>query len=375
MLTIAYLSILFLYSLATGLLYYWWRQIETPGVEEPQSSLFLSVIVVIRNEEANIQNLLADLEKQQYAPSGFEVIVVDDHSTDASFSLVEQVAEKSHLSIRLFRLEDAAGKKAGLSLGVHQAKGEVVLVTDGDCRLPSGWLQSYGRSFANADVRFVSGPVTFCESKNFFAQLQTIEFASLVGTGAAFLKAGFPGMCNAANMAFRKNAYLEAEHSRTDFHIPSGDDEFLLQAIYNKYPRQVYFLKSREAVVQTIPQPDWKAFVQQRKRWAGKWRLHRKPAVAATALSLFLFYTAWIGLLLNLLLSGQWFLFFGGVLLKFSIELLFLQAVMGLMGKKIPWLALIFLQLVYPFYVLYFGVAVNFGSFSWKGRTYKYASV
>ena len=375
MLTVAYIALLLLHSLAIGLLYGWWRKIKSPAAREtlPESPL-MSVVVVIRNEEASIQALLNDLQ-QQLPARKFEIIVVDDHSTDASCSIVERASINSPVAVRLLRLEEETGKKAGLKMGVHQAKGEVVVVTDGDCRVPAGWLQSYAGYFGGSEAQFISGPVTFLQSRSLFSKLQTIEFASLVGSGAALLQAGFPGMCNAANMAFRKNAYLKAEAARTDFHIPSGDDEFLLQAVYKKYPQQVFFLKSREAVVETNAQESWEGFVQQRKRWAGKWRLHRKPAVAFTALSLFLFYAVWLGLQLILLLKGEWLLFFGGALLKFGLELLFLQAILGQMGKKVPLLPFILLQLIYPFYVLYFGVAVNFGSFSWKGRTYKYASV
>lgn len=338
-------------------------------------NFLLSVVVVIRNEEANIQALLNDLQRQQFPARQFEIIVVDDHSTDASCTIVEKALVNSTVAVRLLRLEKETGKKAGLKLGVHRARGGVVVVTDGDCRVPAGWLQVFASCFNGSEAKFVSGPVTFLQGRSLFSKLQTIEFASLVGSGAALLQAGFPGMCNAANMAFRKGAYLEVEAVRTDFQIPSGDDEFLLQAIYKKYPQQVFFLKSRKAVVETKAQESWKAFAQQRKRWAGKWRLHRKPSVVFTALSLFLFYTVLLGLQLILWLKGEWFLFFGGALLKFGLELLFLQAVIGLFGKKIPWLPFLFLQLIYPFYVLYFGIAVNFGSFSWKGRTYKYASV
>lgn len=377
MLTFTYIALLLLYSFLLGLLFRWWRQIEMPkaaGGSETGTNLF-SIVVVIRNEEASIQPLLRDLQQQNFPANQYEIIVVDDHSTDASGAIVERVSAESTVAIRLLSLREQTGKKAGLQLGVQQAKGEIVVVTDGDCRVPEGWLKTYARFFGVEKSQFVSGPVTYLRSSNFFEKLQEIEFASLVGSGAALLQAGFPGMCNAANMAFHKKAFQEAALSRTDFHIPSGDDEFLLQAIYNKYPRQVHFLKSPEAVVRTRAQSSWSTFVQQRKRWAGKWKLHRKPAVAFTALFLFLFYAAWLGLQVTLLLEEKWFLFFGGALLKFGLEFLFLQDVSGLMGKRLPLLPFLFLQLLYPFYVLYFGVAVNFGSFSWKGRTYKYAGV
>lgn len=362
------------YAAAVLLLYYYWQSL-VPAVRPAAGAMkALSVVVVIRNEEDNIEALLLELDRQNYDKKYFEVIIVNDHSTDNSCSIVEKVRASTSLRLRLLHLGREQGKKAGLALGINRAEGEVIVVTDGDCHVPEQWLATVGASFEQHEAVFTAGPVSYFGEQSLFEKLQTIEFASLVGTGAALLHAGQPGMCNAANMAFSKKAYMAVGGYKGNSHIPSGDDEFLLQALYDYKPDKVFFLKSKDALVQTEAQASWGAFYQQRKRWAGKWRLHRRPSVALTAIGLFLFHASWLALSVAVCLQQPFAYFFAGALLKLGVEFLFLHTVLHSFGKKMAYVPFILLQLLYPLYVLFFGIAVNFGSFSWKGRTYKYAN-
>lgn len=376
------------YVLLLLLLCYYWKQLKNNNVlqgshhqkkEQQQQQqkqltcLPLTVIVVVRNEEKNIEALLGDLDRQSYPKSNFEVLVVNDHSTDGTVEKVIKVAREGALPLQLLQLQGAQGKKAGVEMGVKQARGSVVVVTDGDCRVGEDWLKTMALVFDIEQAVFVAGPVSYTPTKNLFEKLQLIEFASLVGTGAAMLQAGLPGMCNAANMAFSREAYLAVKGYSTNSHIPSGDDEFLLQALSMEYPGKVFYLKSREVLVETRAQPSWNEFYQQRKRWAGKWHLHRKPSVAISAIGVFLFHAAWLGLSLVLVVQQPFIYFFMGALVKLGAEFLFLHLVLKSFGKKLPLFPFMVLQVLYPFYALFFGIAVNFGSFTWKDRTYKYA--
>lgn len=362
-----------LYSLLLLWAWFRWSRMKAPaGPPLNSGELFLSVVVVVRNEEKNIGQLLTDLWGQRYPADSWELLLIDDHSHDGTIQLARKMAEESPVPVRLLQMKEGEGKKKGLQWAIRQVKGEAVVVTDGDCRVGPQWLESYARQFGQGSV-FISGPVTFRAEKSLFEKMQTIEFASLVGAGAVLLDAGKPGMCNAANMGFRVQAYQEAEASRSDYGIPSGDDEFLLQAIHHKHPGRLFFLKSREAVVHTYAQPGWSSFFQQRKRWAGKWRHHRQPAPVGTALLVFTFHVCWLALLACLAVQGCWEYFFAGAFVKFLAEYLFLYTVLHSFGKKTEWLPFVLLQLLHPAYVLFFGLAVNFGSFRWKGRTYNYA--
>src|ERR1700749_2491434 len=96
--------ILFLFVCYSSLIiYYWlaWKSIPdyVPAILE--STLKISVIVPARNEEKNIDNLLIALQDQTYPASLFEVIVVDDHSTDSTSDIVQQYS-----FVKLIQLKD-----------------------------------------------------------------------------------------------------------------------------------------------------------------------------------------------------------------------------------------------------------------------------
>lgn len=377
MLIFIFILISLIYLGGIGYLAWHWQRIKAPKNKNnlPGHEIMLSVVVVMRNEEGKIRELLGDLSRQDYKKNCFEVLVVDDHSEDGSCREVLDRAASLPYKLRLLRLGLQTGKKAGLALGVREAAGAVVVVTDGDCRVQAPWLSRIAEMWRKKDPVFVSGPVTLNGEEGLFEKLQTIEFASLVGAGAAMLQAGQPGMCNAANMAFSKGVFQQVQEAREDSHIPSGDDEFLLQAISKLYPDRMYFLKHREAVVHTRGQQSWADFYQQRKRWAGKWRLHRKPSILITAIAVFLLQAGWLISSALMMCYYPLFYFFAGVLLKFGAEFLFLRSVLRSMGKKMLLIPFLLLQLLYPFYVLFFGLAVNFGRFTWKGRTYNYSKL
>jgi cellulose synthase/poly-beta-1,6-N-acetylglucosamine synthase-like glycosyltransferase len=73
------------------ILYYWqgWSAIPIFKADQNVASIFISIIVPARNEEKNIANLLEALERQDYPGTSFEIIVVDDHSSDSTPEIVK----------------------------------------------------------------------------------------------------------------------------------------------------------------------------------------------------------------------------------------------------------------------------------------------
>jgi len=371
-----------MYCLLTLWLWYHWRRIRVFSPKENQRvHTSVSVIIPVRNEAANITQLLEDID-QQYWPDGklleasqLEVIVVDDHSEDQTEILVQNF-EAKHVSLKLLKLQLPEGfagshKKLALGQAIAQASGEVILTTDGDCRVRPQWVSSVLLFMQQQNAELVSGPVTFGREHNLFQQLQTIEFASLIGTGAACMQAGFPNMCNGANLAFRREAYCEVGGYEGSMHIPSGDDEFLLQKVFRRYPSRIAFIKNPQAIVQTTAQPDLISFYHQRKRWAGKWKLHKKASTALLALFIFGFHAL---LLITGLMALQGafpgLVFFSLILGKASVEFLLLRAVLRQMDKKLHVPNFMLLQLIYSAYAVFFGIVANFGSYKWKARRY-----
>ena len=336
----------------------------------PPAITSLTVIVPVRNEAANISALLDDLSQQTYR--NFEVIIADDASTDETTTLVQHYAQTATFPLRLLPLTDAgvaSPKKRAISQGVEQATGQLIVTTDGDCRVDPGWLATYAGFYEETHAKLMFGPVTFTTTGTVFDSLQTVEFASLIGSGACTLAWGKPTMCNGANLCYEKAVFAEVNGFVGFDHLASGDDEFLMHKIATMHPGSVRFLKSSASLVQTAPHRSWGAFYNQRKRWASKWRAYDSLMPSLLAVLVFCWnltpVVATLGWLLNNVDGNMALLVVG---LKLVPESLFLRQVLLFLQKRsaVPYIP--FTQVVYPFYVVFFGLVAQTKGYHWKGR-------
>lgn len=364
------------YAAMTLLLWQTWVRLPVfrPRLVEDMPLPGITVVIPVRNEAANLPHLLADLSRQDY--SDFEVIVADDSSTDATAALARAYAKTAPYHLTVLSLQDdptvASPKKRAITQSIAVAAGQLIVTTDGDCRVRPSWLGLLARFQAETGAKLVSGPVTFTTDHTVFGSLQTVEFASLIGAGAATLALGNPTMCNGANLCYVKSIFHEVGGFAGIDQVASGDDELLMHKIAAKFPGGVRFLKHPDAIVETDPHQSLGAFYQQRKRWAGKWRAY--SALFPTMLAVFVF-------LCNLTpvaaLAGGLLGYFPAnavlsiVVLKWIPEALFLGAVLLFLKKKaaLSWIPLT--QWLYPFYVVFFGLAAQRKGFVWKGRKLK----
>jgi poly-beta-1,6-N-acetyl-D-glucosamine synthase len=372
-------GIILAYSLLT--LLFWLRWLGMKPIAKPAGILpRVSVIVVVRNEEKNILHLLEDINRQSFPAKLLEVWLVDDHSTDRTAAIIASFRQQANYTLHLLTLADHIKtnlpegnyKKRGIELAVSQACGELIVCTDGDCRVGSKWLDSIAGLYLQEKPELISGPVTFYKEKHLFEKLQTIEFASLIGSGAALLSLGVPAMCNGANLAFTRKAFLEVGGYAHISGTATGDDVFLLQKIHKAFPGKALFLKEQQAIVQTSAQPKLSDFVQQRKRWASKWNVYTDWRVSALAVFIFAINFSVVVALL-LLLTGNYPLrmFLIQIAVKFSVEFVFLTSVLAFL-KKLDFVKFIIpLQAIYVFYVSFFGIITHKKGYSWKGRKLK----
>lgn len=356
--------------------WYRWKRLPSDGVPDVRHELFLTVIIPVRNEAENIIPLLNDLAAQDYSSELFEVIVVDDHSTDHTTDMVRQFITGRHSNMRLLLARDSneslpSPKKNALAYGISHARGQCIVTTDGDCRVGPLWLASHAHKLRQNKIKLVAGPVFFYHEKKWLQKSQGLELAALIGTGAISLDSGAAGMANGANLSFWLSAFHKVGGYRGNEHVISGDDEFLLRKIHGQFPESVAFMKSRNAIVTTAPCADFIALFQQRRRWAGKWKLHRDIFSLLLPFFVFVFHLGWIATL-GILLTHFAFiwLILSTFILKTAVEFLFLQAIRSFGEKKVSFPVLVLLQLLYPFYVVFFGIMANAGGFTWKGRTY-----
>lgn len=338
--------------------------VAVPGVVKEK---FISVIVAFRNEEKAIGNLISDLQQQEYPRDKFEVILINDHSEDNSVSVINE-SLRGPISSKLMN-NASPGKKSALTKGIRHSIGTIMVTTDADCRMETGWLRSINNSFYDDTIKMTFGPVKFQEDGTVFQSMQAIEFASLIGSGAATAAFGFPTLCNGANLAFTKDVFTETGGYEGNEHIASGDDEFLMRKIEAKYPGSIRFNSHRDSLVATAPQKTLISFLNQRLRWAGKWRYHDGTNSKLLAVYIFLFHLTVIVLPFFVLMGDvSVYVLIGLLLAKAAIEFFFLRPICRWLGIRWRWISFIVLQLTYPLYAVGVALAALFKTPFWKGR-------
>ncbi len=370
------ISFIFLYFLFLVLIILGWENAPRIKTDEDYQH-FISVIIPVRNEESGIGFLIESLEKQKYPVERFEVLIIDDHSTDHTREYVNALKRNTRIQLRLFRLPGnpdgrTSPKKRAITFGIEKARGELIVLTDGDCRAAPGWLAELENVFRKTGSRLVSGPVFVEQGDSFARRLQSIEFSSLMGTGAALIYWQMPVMCNGANLAFSKSVFVEVGGYRGNENIISGDDEFLMYKIYRKYPRGIYFLKSSRAQVRTLPLENLRDFISQRKRWAGKWKSHTNVRSTFLAVFIFAVHLSFIFILITTILGKFNLMYFCGItIVKISAEYLFINRIFMFFKEEMKLFPFVVSSLFYSFYALFFGILANTGRYTWKERKFK----
>lgn len=333
----------------------------------------LSIVVAFRNEEKSISRLLEGLTNLNYPREKLEVVLVNDHSDDSSSDLVTRWI--SVYSIPNFKLlqspEGKKGKKVALELGVNNASGDWLLFTDADCEIHPNWPTQMMVCQQNNGAKMVCGAVTV-KAGNLKERLEATEFASLIGVGASGITLGKPNLCNGANFLIAKSTYVDAQSHRNDQNVASGDDVFLLHTL-KKMGRKIAFCFVPYSEIFISPSESWNQFVQQRIRWASKWKSGVAGGNQGLAVLLWLFHLMFLGLIFSLLLTRNinWVIQLS--VLKAAVETQFLELFLPEKSYFKNVQRVLVGQFLYSFYVIYFGLKVLISNeYNWKGRSIHY---
>ncbi|MBL0180734.1 MAG: glycosyltransferase [Chitinophagaceae bacterium] len=399
----AVLTIFFLlfFSYTALILYYRrsWRQIpnfklilsEAEGQttnRKPQTSI--SVIIPARNEEKNIAACLDSVCNQSYPTDLHEILVVDDHSTDSTASIINNYRTKN---VKLISLKDFVPdgelnsyKKKAIEIAIQRSTGKLIVTTDADCVVPKNWLQTIAAFYDAYQPEFIAAPVSINCGNRFIEIFQALDFMTLQGITGASVYKKIHSMCNGANLAYTKKAFEEVGGFSGIDNIASGDDMLLMHKIYKRYPEKVMFLRSEEVIVQTVPVKTLGQFFNQRIRWASKANRYDDNRIFWVLLLVYLvnvmllalpviavfdnIHLALGGTMLNIQCSIMW-VWLVLLLLKTITELIFLYPVAKFFDKRrLLWM----FPLMQPAHILYTVIAGwlgTFGNYSWKERSVK----
>ena len=332
--------------------------------ENPVKDLKITVVVPFRNEAAGLPLLARDLSEQ--TTNTVEVIWIDDHSTDLSAAGLKPYLN-IHDKWQLIALSgNEAGKKEALAKGIECASGSIIVTTDGDVRVPPGWLSSITTAFQQQKADMLIMPLRIDNSGNSVLEFfQVAENLAIQGLTFGLAKLNLPIACNGANLAFLKKSFIAVGGYAGHQTIASGDDVLLMHNFIQKGLRVVP-LHSEDVLVTTAVAHSWKAAFIQRVRWAGKTgkMVFSTAAVVGSILllnALFLL-TGWMFTSVS---AAQWILL---LILKVTMDLMLIKTTETLYGQRLKPLKLVFIAIAYVLYLPLITFVSAVWKPAWKGR-------
>ncbi len=373
MIEVVLLLILLIYVVFIAQLIYGFNKVKTFEKTELKPKTAFSIIVPFRNEAKNLPKLLNSISNLNYPKELFEIILIDDFSTDTSEKICIQWRMANGLIestlLENLRLSNSP-KKDAISRAVPILKHEWMVTTDADCVVSENWLLTLDNFIQQKNPEMVVGAVVYKTKNNWFHHFQQLDLMSLQGTTIGSFGNGNPFMCNGANFAYTKKFFLELGGFAGINSTASGDDVLLLQKAVASNLDKVHYLKSKEFIVKTKPENDLFQLFMQRVRWASKTTSYKNTYAKSLAV---------VVLLMNFsLIIGFGFLVLGKIriwywssifLIKYVVDYFLLYKSNAYLNKR-RFLLPLASSLVYPIFSSIVGLYSLFGSFTWKQRRF-----
>jgi cellulose synthase/poly-beta-1,6-N-acetylglucosamine synthase-like glycosyltransferase len=253
----------------------------------------VSVVICARDESANIALNLPGSLLQDY-DSTHEVIVVNDNSWDDSKYVLEAL-KKQYKQLEVVELTQEAkmipGKKFPLSIGIKQAKYEIVLLTDADCVPASkNWIESMQSTYAD-QTEIVLGYGTFHKKSGMLNKLIRWETFHSALQYFSYALAGIPYMGVGRNLSYKKIIFFRHKGFSAHNNIPGGDDDLFINSAANRHNTKINI--DKDSFTLSKPADTWKQWTTQKKRHYTTGKFYKplhKCLLGLYALSHFLFY-------------------------------------------------------------------------------------
>ena len=366
--------ILLLYLLLIGKFAFAIDKVPEFKLQDIPAKTKFSVVIPFRNEAENLPALLNSIAELNYQNSLFEIILVNDDSEDISKEIVSKFMSTSALDITLIENERQSNspKKDAISSAIKISKYDWIITTDADCVLPKYWLDSLDVFVQQNDVKMVVGPVTYHQVNGFLQHFQLLDFLSLTGSTIAGFGINKPFLCNGANLGYKRSFFNDINGFEGNDTIASGDDIFLMEKALKTDKNSVKYLKSKQATVQTLAQPNFKSLLAQRIRWANKTSNYNNNFAKLVGLLVLLANSVVvIGFVLVALGLFQFKTFTYLFLLKLLIDFLLIYKTSVFFSKEQALKYYLPSSLLYPFFSVYVAVVGSFSTYKWKNRRFK----
>ena len=356
LLTLSYAVLLFIVSNSIGHLF-------PERTKEDDNDESITIIIAVRNEGDNIKPLVQSIFNNSIPRHQYELIIVDDHSTDNTVQNASSFESVKVLSLPV----GLYGKKQAITYGIKHASFDNILLTDGDCTVGEDWISMHLQGLQKNVMN--TGIVHIAENNSFVSSFQAMDVAAtMTATKWGIEQQLFP-LANGANLSYKKSVFLSHNQFDDNIHVPSGDDIFMAEKIFLTQPQKLGFISHPAAAVTTKAESNWSSLLQQRIRWASKQTMTQSKRV----LLLQIFIGTYLTLMLTCFIFAilhppllPWYVLI--VAVKASIDYAHLRSYRNV--YKTPSLSYFIPGFfLFPIFYIYLGImAFTRKKIVWKGR-------
>ncbi len=205
----------------------------------------ISIVIPAFNGQETISETLKALSAQSTGES-YEVIVVDDGSTDKTAEIVQSFPDV------IYVYQKNRGPAAARNLGFQKARGEIVFFTDADCIPSCHWIQRSLKHIRQDDHAVVAGSYGFCGGGNILSRSIQNE---IIYRHVKFMPI-YPKSFGSYNFCVKRNIFAEVEGFNEQYPRASGEDNDLSYKIYKKGYKIFFAIES--VVIHRHEQNLWK---------------------------------------------------------------------------------------------------------------------
>lgn len=325
----------------------------------------VSIIVCAKNESENLELHLPMLLEQEYPK--YEVIVVNDGSTDESCDLLERLDKKYSNLYHTFLPMDAkymSRKKMCLNVGIKAAHYEHLIIVDADCEPGSKkWLSNIMKNYT-PETDIVLGYSDFKKKNGFLYRL--IGYENLLSTmqymGYALKGKVLRG--TSRNLSYKKSTFINNKAFSSHLNLEYGDDDLFLQEIATSKNARIEF--SSDSSTHTNRDLSFKNYMYDKERrmmTQSRYKGYLKALLFIDCLSKLMFIILLIGLIIGAIIGKDVILatIAGGVfLLNFTTQCVVINKTASILQESKFYLSILFFELIRPLISLYVAIVKTF---------------
>lgn len=304
----------------------------------------ISIIIPFKNEERKLPNLLKSLSSIDYPASKFEIILVNDNSTDNSENIIKTYTF-SNVRIINALTKNISGKKGALEIGINHSNYDIIVITDADCIVEKNWLKSISQKISEGyDLVFGYSPLI--KDKSLIAKISSYENLKNYILYILLTQLRVPFGATARNFAFKKSVYNAVSGYSNTTETLSGDDDLFIRECLKKNFKIGFFL-NKDSYVYSYPSVSFKEYFKRKSR-------HTKTShyyLTKHKIILGLWYSTNTFATLTIFLLPFSIYYSIPFLIKVVFDLVLVFRIKRIMYHDFNIIEIIYLELIYQFFI------------------------